>query len=816
MPRGRRAGPSDARAALGPPPTTEPDALSVSPVADGTPETPPTDQDGWVATRRRTVIRRRDGYRTASTTPVKRRAAEDDDVEDAEYVTSPVTSGFMVPFVPLTAHAPDRPLPATEPRPSSRGGWRGVDDAHPQRSPRGAARSRQENSLGLLTSKFIELIYGTRDGVLDLNAAAEQLSVQKRRIYDITNVLEGIGVIEKQSKNNIRWRGIDAIQLESERRATGRPSTASGSGSSGARRASSGEGAATTAAADVDTPTSRESKFQIEREIVRLWKDIHRLEREDHLLDREIQTLQERLRSFVRSDKKLQNAYVTHEDLLSLPFLQHQTVIAIRAPAGTTLEVPTETPSSGTGRGGGGGGGGACYQMYLKSTDGPIECYLVSSGSAARTMELTGRAPLWSATADGGARMKAPRMLGLSTSPDRAALAMAATATPPGGQAIFPWQNATSSPPQWPDGSMGRTWPPQRVNAAHSANLLHAMGIAPPPASESTPRSGPRLALRRSRPPRRLVADASPVAPKAHREDVEVANAEDEESDDDDEEEEKAHHLLDASLSDEWAGGALASSPSPMSPATYLAAAARRSSVYLPSATAGRLPSRLARSEPRPRPLRGWAGTEADTPTGSPYARRYRSPQTATTPPVATALMDGAVLATDDVGADEEVLALTRHQRRGRELQPGACSPGGTWCMFRGSPHASPQRELGQRLPPMSAMSSSLHSAPAGTSNTASGHASYDASPLRLGGWRPSGSLRLSPPPPLTDLLSAADSMLAVTDCSTADDPHSSPQPAECGLIDYYDLGRVPPLAARGTTSVSPPPPTSPSLSHYH
>jgi len=32
--------------------------------------------------------------------------------------------------------------------------------------------------------------------------------VQKRRIYDITNVLEGIGLIEKKSKNNIQWKGM--------------------------------------------------------------------------------------------------------------------------------------------------------------------------------------------------------------------------------------------------------------------------------------------------------------------------------------------------------------------------------------------------------------------------------------------------------------------------------------------------------------------------------------------------------------------------------------------------------------------------------
>uniref|UniRef100_A0A2I2ZPI7 E2F transcription factor 3 n=1 Tax=Gorilla gorilla gorilla TaxID=9595 RepID=A0A2I2ZPI7_GORGO len=53
-------------------------------------------------------------------------------------------------------------------------------------------KTRYDTSLGLLTKKFIQLLSQSPDGVLDLNKAAEVLKVQKRRIYDITNVLEGI------------------------------------------------------------------------------------------------------------------------------------------------------------------------------------------------------------------------------------------------------------------------------------------------------------------------------------------------------------------------------------------------------------------------------------------------------------------------------------------------------------------------------------------------------------------------------------------------------------------------------------------------
>ncbi|XP_023025482.1 transcription factor E2F4 [Leptinotarsa decemlineata] len=69
------------------------------------------------------------------------------------------------------------------------------------------SHSRFEKSLGLLTTKFVALLQASSGGVLDLKVAADLLAVrQKRRIYDITNVLEGIGLIEKKSKNSIQWK----------------------------------------------------------------------------------------------------------------------------------------------------------------------------------------------------------------------------------------------------------------------------------------------------------------------------------------------------------------------------------------------------------------------------------------------------------------------------------------------------------------------------------------------------------------------------------------------------------------------------------
>lgn len=66
-------------------------------------------------------------------------------------------------------------------------------------------RSRDDTSLGFLARRFGEMLSRSADGVLDLNLAALELGAPKRRVYDVTNVLEGIQLIKKKSKNMVEW-----------------------------------------------------------------------------------------------------------------------------------------------------------------------------------------------------------------------------------------------------------------------------------------------------------------------------------------------------------------------------------------------------------------------------------------------------------------------------------------------------------------------------------------------------------------------------------------------------------------------------------
>ncbi|KAJ8322274.1 hypothetical protein KUTeg_000745 [Tegillarca granosa] len=199
---------------------------------------------------------------------------------------------------------------------------RKTSEASPKvRSP--LEKTRYDTSLGLLTKKFVGLLKTAEDGVLDLNRAAEHLDVQKRRIYDITNVLEGINLIAKKSKNNIQWKGC----------------------------------ANSIAANDVVHGT-------VSSEIVDLHSDIADLEAKENNLDQLISTCTKQLK--MMTDDHLNsryplNPYVNYQDIRSIKSFDEQTVIAIKAPQETRLEVPDPTQN---------------IQIWLKSSKGPIEVYL--------------------------------------------------------------------------------------------------------------------------------------------------------------------------------------------------------------------------------------------------------------------------------------------------------------------------------------------------------------------------------------------------------------------------------------------------------
>ncbi|ESP03402.1 hypothetical protein LOTGIDRAFT_171492 [Lottia gigantea] len=179
-------------------------------------------------------------------------------------------------------------------------------------------KTRYDTSLGLLTKKFVGLLRSASDGVVDLNKAAELLEVQKRRIYDITNVLEGISLIQKKSKNNIQWKG----------------------------------------ATNSIAANNSYSQQPISTETVDLHSDVADLEAKENRLDEAIKNCTRQLKLLTESPENSRQAYVTYQDIRSLKSLDERTVIAIKAPPETRLEVPD--PS----------------KIWLKSQKGPIDVFL--------------------------------------------------------------------------------------------------------------------------------------------------------------------------------------------------------------------------------------------------------------------------------------------------------------------------------------------------------------------------------------------------------------------------------------------------------
>lgn len=192
----------------------------------------------------------------------------------------------------------------------------------PVDGPNLSTNGRYDSSLGFLTKKFIRLVQEAEDGTLDLNKTADVLKVQKRRIYDITNVLEGIGLIEKTTTNHIRWKGCE-----------------------------------------------RRGPQELNDEVGKLKDEVKSLYAEERRLDELIRMKQELLRNLEENANRRKNLFITEEDILRIPCFKNQTLIAVKAPQASCIEVPDPDEE-------------ACFserqcRLIIRSTTGPIDLYLL-------------------------------------------------------------------------------------------------------------------------------------------------------------------------------------------------------------------------------------------------------------------------------------------------------------------------------------------------------------------------------------------------------------------------------------------------------
>lgn len=159
--------------------------------------------------------------------------------------------------------------------------------------------------LSKLAQGSIWLLNSSLYQVLNLNTASTMLNVQKRRIYDITNVLEGVGLLNKTSKNNIKWNG-GSLESCLDNSNVNSLSLANGS--------------------------KLGSKNDLERENALL-------DEKEKALDDAIKKLTNELQKASEDSRNRQFLHVTYKDMRCIKEFSDQTVIAIKAPLETKLEV---------------------------------------------------------------------------------------------------------------------------------------------------------------------------------------------------------------------------------------------------------------------------------------------------------------------------------------------------------------------------------------------------------------------------------------------------------------------------------------------
>ncbi|XP_072491330.1 transcription factor E2F6-like [Notamacropus eugenii] len=177
------------------------------------------------------------------------------------------------------------------------------------------SKTRYNASLCYYTRKFMDLLKSAPGGILHLKEVAAVLGVGKRRVYDITNVLHGIELIQKRSKNCIQWIGSDL--------------------------------------SSIDGKIAQQKKLRDE---------LSNLSAMEDTLDELNKICAHQLFELADDKENAKLAYVTCEDIYNLQAFHEQIVIAVKAPEETKLNVPPPKENSIT--------------VHIRSTKGPIDVYL--------------------------------------------------------------------------------------------------------------------------------------------------------------------------------------------------------------------------------------------------------------------------------------------------------------------------------------------------------------------------------------------------------------------------------------------------------